>query len=72
MRSSVKDLEFIFPQFRSLSHHFVIQIKLLISSKVLGYLMDFFRALRRLKCARKNSEEILLISKEIKHELAAY
>ena len=34
--------------------------------------MDFFRALRRLKCARKYSEEILLISKEIKDELAAY
>ena len=34
--------------------------------------MDFFRALRRLKCARQHSEEILLISKEIKEVLAAY
>ena len=34
--------------------------------------MDFFRAIRRLKCAMKNSEEILLISKEIKDALAAY
>ena len=34
--------------------------------------MDFFRALRRLKCARKQSEEIALISKEIKHALSAY
>ena len=38
MRSSVKDLEFIFPQSDLCHNHFVIQIKLLISSKVLGYL----------------------------------